>query len=92
MNEEKLRELQEEIERLGRRDKEVELEAKWQDSWMRRVAIGVLTYVVVVLFMIAVGSQGNVFLNAAVPAIAYILSTFSLDIIKRFCKGNKRKA
>lgn len=75
-----------EIEEIKKRNKRVELDKKWETSLTRKIAICVLTYLVVILFTIFINKEGNIFLNSAVPVIGFFLSTLSLELIKKIWK------
>lgn len=70
------------IAAIVERNKRVEADKAWEVSWIRRITIAVLTYAVAVLFLWLIGNEGF-WLNAAVPALGYLLSTLSLPWVKR---------
>ena len=77
-----------EIEEIQTRNSRVELDKKWETSITRTVSIGVLIYIVVLIFSRFV--QDNIYLSAAIPVIGFFLSTQSLGIIKKiWMKGKK---
>lgn len=78
--------IEKEIEEIKKRNKRVELDKKWETSLIRKIAICILTYIVVILFTIFINKEGNIFLNSAVPVIGFFLSTLSLDLIKKIWK------
>lgn len=59
----------------------VELDKKWETSWTRRLSIAVLTYIVVVCYLLIIGNN-KPFINAFVPAIGFLLSTLVLGNIR----------
>lgn len=73
--------LEKEVEAIKARNKRVEGDKKWETSWTRRIAIAVSTYLVVLLFFLVIGAE-RPFVSALVPAIGFLLSTFSIDILK----------
>ena len=79
----KIDELEIEIEKIKERNKRVETEKAWEISWTRKILVAVFTYLVIALFFLFAGIP-NPFVNSIVPAIAFILSTTSLPIFKKF--------
>lgn len=76
-----IRDLEKEIELIKQRNKRVEVDKAWETSWIRKVIIAVLTYIVVAVFFWFAGVT-NPFINAIIPALAFILSTASLSFFK----------
>ena len=74
--------IEEELRQIQVRNKRVEADKAWETSWFRRALLVVLTYVVIGLFMQAVRIQ-NPWISAVVPSLGFILSTLSLEIIKK---------
>jgi hypothetical protein len=78
-----IQELQKEIKQIKTRNRRVELDKAWEVSWTRKFIIFILTYIVIViLFFIA--KLPEPFINAIVPSVAFILSTFTVPIIKKW--------
>lgn len=78
-----LEELQKQIEEIKLRNKRVEAEKAWETSATRRLLILVLTYFVVVLFFIF-AKLPDPFANAVVPSLAFVISTISVPVIKKW--------
>lgn len=76
-----IQQLEEEIEKIKERNKRVETEKTWETSWTRRIVIVILTYLVISLFFLFAGVS-QPFINAIVPALAFVLSTASVPIFK----------
>ncbi len=76
-----IQELEEEINKIKERNKRVELEKVWGTSWIRKILIAAFTYLVISLFFLFAGVS-NPFINAIVPALAFVLSTASLPFFK----------
>lgn len=74
--------LKEEIKKINERNRRVEKDKTWEISWMRRVAIAASTYILISIFLIIIGI-GKPFLSAIIPAIAYLISTASLEFLKQ---------
>lgn len=83
--------LEKEIEEIKQRNKRVELDKKWETSGTRKICIGILTYIVVVIYSYSISKISNVWLSSLVPVMGFGLSTLSLKAIrniweKRVCK------
>ena len=70
--------LNKEIEEIKNRNKRVELDKKWENSWTRKICICIVTYIVVVAYSYIVRNYDNIFLSSLVPIIGFTLSTLSL--------------
>ena len=77
--------------KIKERNNKVELDKKWETSWMRKICIMVLTYIVVVIYSYIVNNYNNIFLSSLVPVIGFTLSTLSLKLIRRIWEKNERK-
>ena len=78
-----MEELKKEIEEIKERNKRVELDKKWETSYIRKICICVLTYVVVIIYSSIISKTNNVFLSSLVPVIGFFLSTLSLKLIRK---------
>lgn len=82
-------ELRHEIDEIKNRNHRVETDKKWETSWTRRICIGVLTYIVVVVYSFLISKATNIFLSSVVPVIGFILSTLSLKAIRKIWENKK---
>ena len=73
----------EEIHCLKQRNKRVEGDKAWETSWSRKIIIVILTYLVIVIFFYFAGLP-KPWLNSIVPAVAFVLSTATLPVFKRW--------
>ena len=78
----KLKELEKEIEKVKVRNRRVEGDKAWETSFTRRALVGVLTYLVIVLFFYF-AELPKPFVNSIVPAVGFLLSTMTLSFFKR---------
>ena len=85
----KFEKLHEEISKIKERNKRVELDKKWENSWTRRILIAVLTYLIVVIFFYF-ANLPKPLINSIVPSIAFLLSTLTLNLFKEIWIGNKK--
>ncbi|EKE27871.1 MAG: hypothetical protein ACD_3C00142G0027 [uncultured bacterium (gcode 4)] len=71
-----------EIENLKSRNKKVEANKAWETSYTRKLWVAILTYSVILIFFIIIKID-NPYVGAIVPTLWFILSTFSLDFLKK---------
>ena len=72
-----------EIQALKARNQKVEADKAWEQSWARRLSIGLMTYVIAGVWL-ALIHDAYPWLKAFVPSAGYILSTLSLPFIKNW--------
>jgi hypothetical protein len=75
--------IEKEINALQERNARVEADKAWETNWTRRITIAVLTYAIIVLFLI-VADIPKPFLAALVPAMGFVPSTLTMPPIKRW--------
>ncbi|MFH0876075.1 MAG: hypothetical protein V1859_09125 [archaeon] len=85
-----LKELEKEIIAIKERNARVEKDKEWETSWQRKIAIAILTYVCMAIFFYF-AKLPNPLVNSIVPAIAFVLSTLTLSILKKHWLVNSRK-
>ena len=85
-----MEELREEIEKIKERNQRVERDKSWETSWIRRICIMILTYVVVVLYSFAISKISNIWLSSLVPVIGFTLSTLSVSIVRKIWENNRK--
>jgi len=76
-----LSEIENEIGKINTRNKRVEMDKAWETSLTRRIFISISTYLLISIFMMALGVE-KPFVSAIIPAVAYLISTLSLGIVK----------
>jgi len=89
---EKVSELEQRINRIENRNKQVELNKSWETSYTRRFLIALFTYLAIALYLkFIVGIDPWV--NAIVPTAGFLLSTLTMPFFKkmwtRFVYRNK---
>ncbi|MBI2330149.1 hypothetical protein HYU94_02065 [Candidatus Daviesbacteria bacterium] len=77
-----LQSLEKEVNKIKERNRRVEREKAWEVSWIRRIMVVVLTYVVIAIFFIFIGTDEPL-RDSIVPSAAFILSTLSGPFIKK---------
>tara|TARA_Y100000310_G_C20615844_1_gene780578 strand:+ start:436 stop:696 length:261 start_codon:yes stop_codon:yes gene_type:complete len=80
--------LSKDVEAIKRRNARVEKDKAWETSLARKLIVFVLTYAVIVVFMV-VNGLSHPYVNALVPALAFVLSTFTLGWVKRVWSDSK---
>ena len=76
-------ELKNRIEKIEKRNKNVETDKAWETSWTRRICIMILTYLVVIVYSYIIKKYDNILLSSLVPVIGFTLSTLSLRIVRK---------
>ena len=79
-----MRNINEEIDEIKKRNARVELDKQWETCWLRRLCICILTYFVVVLYSYTINNFSSVWLSSFVPVLGFTLSNLSLKLIRRF--------
>lgn len=77
-----MKDLEKRVRALEARNKRVEADKAWETSWLRRLSIAGLTYVVVTSYLFAIGNDKPL-INALVPVVGYLLSTLVLGRIRQ---------
>ena len=82
--------INEEIEKIKQRNKKVELDKAWETSFIRRICICILTYIVVIIYSYVINKVSNVLLSSIVPVIGFTLSTLSLKFVRKVWEKNRK--
>ena len=80
-------ELQTQINNIKERNKKVEADKTWETSWIRKIIVLILTYLVIVVFLL-ISELPDPFINAIVPALAFVISTLTLSLFKKIWLRN----
>lgn len=81
--ENKIKDLEEKISEIEKRNVRVESDKLWETSLIRKVLIIIMTYIFAVLYL-KIADSSNPFYGAVVPCVGFYLSTQSLKYIKKF--------
>lgn len=85
-----MKELEQRIAKIEKRNKRVEADKAWETSWTRRICIMVLTYLIVVVYSYIVRECDNILFSSLVPVLGFLLSTLSVKAVRRLWeKKNK---
>lgn len=76
------KEVEREIKIFKERNKRVEADKAWELSWTRKILLTLFTYLAIGIYLWAIGIS-KPWLNAIVPAIAFMLSTLTLPWFKK---------
>ena len=88
--EERIQNLEKEVELLKERNLIVESEKAWEVSLTRRLFIAISTYIIAGVWLIVINDSFP-WLKAFVPAVGYLFSTLSLPFIKKWWIKNQSK-
>ncbi|MDO8622497.1 MAG: hypothetical protein Q7R80_04665 [bacterium] len=84
------KDLEQRISVIEDRNRRVELDKAWETSATRRIVIFAATYVVLGLYLWAIAVP-RPWLNAIVPAIGFVLSTFALGPARRWWERRRSR-
>lgn len=73
------------LAKIEERNARVEADKTWETSWTRKISIAILTYLVICLFLYTI-HETDMWLKAIVPVLGFILSTVSLQIIRKIVR------
>ena len=77
-----LKDLEKELKLVKQRNNRVEADKAWETSKIRKMLVGLLTYVVIVVFFKVAGLP-KPFINSVIPALAFLLSTLTIPLFKK---------
>ncbi len=83
-----LQDLERRVRVIEKRNTRVELDKRWETSWIRRLAVIIFTYVAIGLYLQIIHVT-NPWLNAIVPAVGFFLSTLTLSVVKQYWMKGK---
>jgi len=70
------------VQKIEERNSGVEADKTWETSWTRRILLTIFTYLAIGVYMWAIDIP-RPWLNALVPAIAFMLSTLTMPFFKK---------
>ena len=82
-----LEKLQKEIDAIKTRNKRVEIDKAWETCWARKILIAIMTYVVILIFMLVAHFE-NPYVSATIPSAAYLISMSTLHFVKNWWISN----
>jgi len=75
--------LEERVAKIEARNRRVETDKAWEESWTRKSLVALFTYLAIALYMKFVLGI-DPWINAIVPTIGFLLSTLTLSYFKKF--------
>ena len=79
---EEVERLKEEVNLIKERNRKVEMDKKWEQSFTRRALLVLFTYLAIGVYLQAINIP-LAWLNAIVPAVAFLLSTLTMSYFKK---------
>lgn len=73
--------IEERLEKIEKRNREVETNKAWETSWTRKILVALFTYLAIALYFKFV-VRIEPWLNAIVPTVGFLLSTLTLPYFK----------
>jgi hypothetical protein len=70
------------IQKVEERNRKVEDDKAWEMSWTRRILLSLFTYLAIGTYLWAIGIE-RPWLNAIVPAAAFMISTLTMPFFKK---------
>ena len=70
------------LKNIEERNKKVEIDKSWETSWTRRGLLALFTYLAIGFYLAAVNIE-KPWINAIVPAAAFMLSTLTMPLFTR---------
>ena len=74
--------LEERVQKIEERNRAVEQDKAWETSASRRLLLAFFSYIVVAIFFIII-EVPNPWLNAIVPALAFMIQQLSMPYFKK---------
>ena len=74
--------IEERLINIEQRNVKVELDKAWETSWTRRLLLTVFTYLAIAVYLRVIDIE-RPWTNAIVPAVAFMISTFTMPFFKK---------
>lgn len=81
--------LEQRITAVEARNRKVEADKAWETSWVRRLSIASLTYIVIVVYLFVINNNAP-FINALVPVVGFLLSTLVMGRIRSLYESRRK--
>jgi len=85
-----MEDLERRLKEIEERNRKVESDKGWETSWTRRGLLTLFTYIAIGTYMWAIEIH-RPWLNAVVPAVAFMLSTLTIPFFKSIWIRKLRK-
>jgi hypothetical protein len=86
----KIKEIEERVEKIEARNKRVEIDKVWETSFTRRFLIAIFTYLAIALYLLFIVGI-DPWINAIVPTVGFLLSTLMLPFFRKFWERSIHK-
>lgn len=83
--------LEQEVQKIKERNRRVEIDKTWETSWTRRGLLALFTYLAIGVYLWAIQIPRPL-LNAIVPAVAFMISTFTMPFFKKIWLRRNQKS
>ena len=80
-----IEQLETEIQKIKQRNQRVEVDKTWETSYTRKILLTLFTYIAIGFYLEVINIP-HPWLNAIVPAVAFMLSTLTLPFFKELWK------
>lgn len=77
-----LKDLEKDVAEIKARNKKVEDDKAWETSYVRRGILTLFTYLAIAVYLVIINVE-KPWLNAIIPAVAFMLSTLTLPFFKK---------
>ena len=82
--------LEQRVQKIEERNKSVEADKAWETSWTRRGLLVFFTYIAIGVYLAAIDIE-RPWLNAIIPAVAFMISTLTMPFFKKLWLKMYRK-
>ena len=83
--------VEQEIKEIQLRNRRVELDKAWENSWTRKISITITMYAFMVIMMFALDLPSP-FINAIIPTSGFVLSTLGLSFVRTLWMKFRKRA
>ena len=90
ISEERIKNLEKEIEEIKNRNVRVEADKAWEISYFRTILISLVLYSIITFSLYIIGVENFMF-NGLIPVLGFIFSIQSFPFIKKWWIGNRHK-
>jgi hypothetical protein len=80
--EDNIKDLEQKIHKIEERNLKVESDKRWEVSWTRRFLLTIFTYLAIGIYLQVIEIP-DPWLNAIVPAVAFMISTLTMPFFKK---------
>ncbi|MFA6322334.1 MAG: hypothetical protein WCX71_02540 [Candidatus Buchananbacteria bacterium] len=80
--------LEQRIQKIEARNKSVEIDKAWETSLTRRLLLAIFSYIAIGAYLWAINLP-RPWINAIVPAVAFMIQTLTLPYFKKLWAKNK---